>query len=132
MGQCRALKRSGEPCRGTAIGEDGYCWAHSPEYAEQRRKITSKAGKRGGRGRLSPHSKEIAAVKERIGQVVGDVLEGRLPTSRGNTAAALWHVYLRCIEVELAAREQEELVGRLEVLEEQLERNKGGSLGYGA
>jgi hypothetical protein len=124
MGRCRAVKRSGEPCKGTAIGPDGYCWAHSPEYAEQRRKITSKAGKRGGRGRAATHTKEIAEVKERIKTVVNGVLLGKVQTSRGNTIAALYHVLLRCIEVELSVREQEELVGRLEELERLLEDRK--------
>ncbi len=124
MDRCRAVKRNGESCKGAAVTPEGYCWAHAPENAEQRRQITSKAGKKGGRGRAAAHTKEIAEIKERIKKVINGVLLGKIQTSRGNTVAALWHCYLRCIEVELAAREQLELTQRLEQLEALLEDKK--------
>jgi hypothetical protein len=53
------------------------------------------------------------------------VLEGR--QDRGNAAVAgqLLNTYLRAVAVELKAREQLELVGRLEELETLLEQRKG-------
>jgi hypothetical protein len=60
------------------------------------------------------------------------VLEGR--QDRGNAAVAgqLLNTYLRAVAVELKAREQLELVERLEALEEGLKHNKGGSSRWGA
>jgi hypothetical protein len=39
----------------------------------------------------------------------------------------IWGTYLRAVSVELKAREQRELVERLEALEEGLEQDRGGS-----
>jgi hypothetical protein len=118
MAGCSGITGAGERCRAIAITGSDYCHAHHPDREEARRRSASKAGRRGGRGRKSPQAQEIGTVKENIRQLVDDVLTGRQHTSRGNTAAALWHVYLRCLEHELAVREQEELVGRLETLED--------------
>jgi len=39
----------------------------------------------------------------------------------------IWGTYLRAISAEMKLREQLELVGRLEALEESLEQTRGGS-----
>jgi hypothetical protein len=51
MERCQATKANGEPCKGTANRSDGYCWAHFPQNASERRRLASRAGKQGGRGR---------------------------------------------------------------------------------
>jgi hypothetical protein len=124
MRGCSGITGAGERCRAIAITGSDYCHAHHPDRAQARKRSATKAGKRGGRGRQSPQAQEIGTVKESIRQLVDDVLTGRQHTSRGNTAAALWHVYLRCLELELAVREQEEIVERMESLEAALGRQQ--------
>ena len=47
-------------------------------------------------------------------------------------ASQVLNVYLRAVSVELKAREQLELIERLEALEESLEQRKGEQRRYGA
>jgi hypothetical protein len=54
------------------------------------------------------------------------VLEGRQDKAVGAVVSQILNVYLRAVSVELKAREQLELIERLERLEEALESEKGG------
>jgi len=99
-----------------------WCIGHDPDQAEARRRRASKGGKRGGRGR--PQA-ELAQIKARLSDLADDVLEGRQDRADAAVAGQLFNTYLRAVAVELRAREQLELVERLEMLEEALEQ-KGG------
>jgi hypothetical protein len=96
-----------------------WCIGHDPDQAEARRRRASKGGKRGGRGR--PQA-ELAEVKSILRGLADDVLEGRQDRADAAVAGQLFNTYLRAVAVELRAREQLELIERLEALEEQLER----------
>jgi hypothetical protein len=100
-----------------------YCYVHHPDHAEERRRHGSKGGKRGGRGR--PQS-ELGAIKVRLSDLADDVLAGEVDKGIGAVVSQVLNVYLRAVSVELKAREQLELIERLEVLEEALETRKGG------
>ena len=115
--RCRGIKRDGEPCSLSANGPDGYCWAHSPRHAEERRRMASRAGK-------SKPSRELAGIKQRLWDLADDVLEGRQDKAVATAATQVLNVYLRAISIEMKQKEQLELVGRLEALEEGLEQNK--------
>ena len=101
-----------------------WCYVHHPDHAEERRRHGSKGGKRGGRGR--PQS-ELAGIKQRLSDLADAVLEERVDRGVGAVASQVLNVYLRAVAVELKAREQLEVVERLEALEEALERTQGGS-----
>jgi hypothetical protein len=118
--RCAGTKRDNSPCTATVEPPKRYCWWHDPANADRRRRAASKAGK-------SRPSRELAEIKQRLSDLAEDVLEGR--QDRGNAAVAgqLLNTYLRAVAVELKAREQLELVERLEALEEGLKHNKGGS-----
>jgi hypothetical protein len=115
--RCRGIKRDGEPCSLSANGPDGYCWAHSPRHAEERRRMASRAGK-------SKPSQELTGIKQRLWDLADDVLEGRQDKAVAAVASQVLNVYLRAISIEMKQKEQLELVGRLEALEEGLEQNK--------
>jgi hypothetical protein len=53
------------------------------------------------------------------------VLEEKVDKGVGAVVSQILNVYLRAISVELKAREQLELIERLEALEEGLEQSKG-------
>jgi hypothetical protein len=124
LARCAAIKPNGERCKVEAIPDAEWCWSHHPDHAEQRRRRASRGGKRGGRGR--PQA-ELSDIKRRLSDLAEDVLEGRRDKAVGAVVSQILNVYLRAVSVELKAREQMELVERLEALEEVLASRKGGS-----
>jgi hypothetical protein len=128
LSRCTAIKASGERCKGRAIEGSEWCWNHHPSHADEHRRHGSKGGKRGGRGR--PQA-ELGDIKRRLSDLADDVLEGRQDKGVAAVASQVLNVYLRAVSVELKAREQQELIERLEALEEDL-GNKGGSDRWGA
>jgi hypothetical protein len=102
-----------------------WCWNHDPAHADERRRHGQRGGKRGGRGR--PQA-ELSDIKQRLSELADDVLEGRQDKGVAAVASQVLNVYLRAVSVELKAREQLELIERLEMLEEALEQ-KGGRRG---
>jgi hypothetical protein len=79
MPRCSVTKRNGEPCRISFEPGVEHCWAHDPANREQRQRITSRAGK-------SKPNKELSLIKERLGALADDVLEGRTDRAVGAVA----------------------------------------------
>ena len=123
MAQCAGIKRDGGRCAVVVGPGQSHCYAHDPGRAEERRRNASRGGKRGGRGR--PQA-ELSDVKRRLSDLVDDVLEGRKDRGDAAVAGQLLNTYIRAVGVELKVREQQEIVERLEELEEGLRRRDGG------
>ena len=121
MAQCSGIKRDGGRCGAQAIQDSSWCFNHHPEYEQQRQAAKVKGGRRGGRGR--PQN-EIARISNRIEEIAEDVLSGKMDSKRGAVAGQLLNYVLGGLRIGLQAREQEELISRLEVLEEQLETKR--------
>ena len=98
---------------------------HHPDHAEERRRHGARGGKRGGRGRPLT---ELQGLKCRLSDLADDVLAGKVNRSSAAVAGQLLNTYIRAVSVELKAREQLELIERLEMLEEALEQ-KGNRYG---
>jgi hypothetical protein len=105
-----------------------WCINHDPDKVEARRRRASKGGKRGGRGRPSV---ELAHLQARFEDLAEKVLSGEVERGVGAVAGQLLNGARACVRDALAAREQEELVARLEALEEALEANARQSKGRG-
>jgi hypothetical protein len=118
MGKCTAITQSGNRCKGIAIDGSDYCYAHHPDHAANRHRNASKGGKRGGRGRPLT---DVANAKQRLSDLADDVLNGVVDRSVAGTASQILNVYLRAVDLELKAREQQELEARLEEIEAALE-----------
>lgn len=105
-----------------------YCFVHHPDHTDERRRHGAKGGKRGGRGR--PVS-ELARLQRRFEDLADKVLSGEIERAKGAVAGQLLQGARACVRDGLTAREQEELVGRLEALEEALDSsaNKRGGRG---
>jgi hypothetical protein len=133
MAFCSGIRADGGRCRGQAISDSQWCFSHHPEYEEQRRRRASKGGKRGGCGRPQV---ELADIKRRLLELTEGMLsddeEKRVDKGVAAVASQVLNVYLRAVSVELKAREQLELIERLETLEEGLERTNGGGRRWGA
>jgi hypothetical protein len=126
LSRCAAIKASGERCKGRAIDGSQWCWNHHPDHQEARRRHGARGGKRGGRGR--PVS-ELARIGARFEELADKVLSGEVERGVGAVAGQLLNGARACVRDVLAAREQEELIQRLEALESALAQRKAGS-GY--
>jgi hypothetical protein len=119
MGVCSGIRADGGRCKAQAMRNSAFCIGHDPDQAEARRRRASKGGKRGGRGR--PQA-ELADIKRRLSDLADAALEGSVDKGVAAVASQVLNVYLRAVSVELKAREQLELIERLEALEEALEQ----------
>ena len=121
MNRCLGTKRDNSPCTVTVEPPQIYCWWHNPANADKRKQAAIRGGKRGGRGRSSV---ELARLQRRFEGLAEEVLSGEVERGVGAVAGQLLNGARACVRDALAAREQEELVARLESLEEQLERQQ--------
>ena len=122
MAKCSGITQAGTACRGTPIDGSQWCYAHHPGRAEERRRHGSKGGRRAGRGRPSV---ELARLQGRFEELAEQVLAGEIERGVGAVAGQLLNGARACVRDGLAAREQEELLTRLEELEALLEQRKG-------
>jgi hypothetical protein len=130
LAKCAGITQAGTACKGIPIDDSGYCYVHHPDHAEERRRHGARGGKRGGRGR--PTS-ELARLASRFEDLADKVLSGDVERGIGAVAGQLLNGARACVRDGLAAREQEELVERLEALEQALEQNnKRGAGRWGA
>ena len=123
MGGCTAITRGGGRCRGVAIDGSGLCYAHHPDHEQDRRRAAHKGGKRGGRGR--PTS-ELARLGARFEELADKVLAREVDRAAGAVAGQLLNGARACVRDGLTAREQEELVERMEELEMALQARRTG------
>ena len=114
MAKCTAITRGGTRCKGVAIDGSGYCYAHSPDHAAERRRAARKGGKRGGRGRPVA---ELGALRVENADIRERLLEGELLPGVAAVAIQSLNMDVRAVSAALKAREQEELEARLEELE---------------
>jgi len=117
--RCAGTKRDNSSCTATVEPPQRFCWWHDPDNADKRRRAASKAGK-------SKPSRELVSIKTRLSDLADDVLAGAVDRGDAAVAGQLLNTYLRAVSVELKAREQLELIERLEALEEALEHKNGG------
>jgi hypothetical protein len=125
MAVCSGIKRDGSRCTATVEAPQEYCWWHDPANADKRRRAASKAGK-------SKPSRELPMIKARLSDLADDVLEGSVDKGAAAVAGQLLNTYLRAVAVELKAREQLELIERLEALEQAVESRRGDNRWRGA
>ena len=123
MGKCTAITRSGDRCRGVAIEGSDYCYAHHPDHEQDRRRAARKGGKRGGRGRPTG---ELARLGARFEELADKVLDGEVDRAAGAVAGQLLNGARACVRDGLTAREQEELVERMQELETALQARRSG------
>src|ERR671921_2389591 len=126
-----AITRGGDRCKGIAIDSSdgsGYCYAHHPDHADDRKGAARKGGKRGGRGRPIA---ELASLRDENADIRRRLLEGELLPNVAAVAVQSLNTDIRAVGATLKAREQEELTERLQALEEALEQRKEGRR-YGA
>jgi hypothetical protein len=123
LSKCTGITQDGERCKRIAIDGSDYCYAHHPEHAGDRTRAARKGGKRGGRGRPIA---ELGALRAENAEIRERLLEGKLRPGVAAVAIQSLNTDIRAVATTLRAREQEELVERLEALEGALEQRKDG------
>jgi hypothetical protein len=121
MSVCSGIRADGSRCKAQAMRNSAFCIGHDPDQAEARRRRASKGGKRGGRGRPSV---ELARLQARFEDLAEKVLSGEIECGVGAVAGQLLNGARACVRDGLLAREQEELVSRMEAIEAALEEQK--------
>ena len=122
MVKCSGITQAGTACKGIPIDGSQWCYAHHPDRAKGRRRHGSKGGRRGGRGRPIA---ELGALRDENAEIRRRLLEGELLPNVAAVAVQSINTDIRAVGAAMKAREQEELVERLEDLEEALEQRKG-------
>jgi hypothetical protein len=126
LAKCTAITRGGTRCKGVAIDGSGYCYAHSPDHAAERRRAARKGGKRGGRGRPVA---ELGALRVENAEIRERLLEGKLKPGVAAVAIQSINTDIRAVSAALKAREQEELEARLGELEQLIAARKDRTWG---
>lgn len=124
MGTCKAFKRDGTRCTGSATYSDGRCWAHSEHTEDARKRGRLKGGRnRGGNA-------ELAEVRKELKALVDNVLDGSVERGVGAVAGQIYNVILRGFEIERRVRETEEtdaILAELRARVEEANREKFGA-----
>ncbi len=117
--RCAAITRAGERCKAEAT-HGSYCWSHAPEKAEARKQRASKGGRTGGNGRASrsPRAAEAREIRAELRRLASDVEEGFLDRGHAAVCGQLLNYALGALRMEIKAEEAEELIPRIEALEE--------------
>jgi hypothetical protein len=117
MARCSHTYADSSQCRRIVSSEQRYCYSHDPARAAERRRNAARGGKAKASG-------EIGRVKANLQALADATLEGAVDKGVAAVVAQVWNVYLAAVRTELKAREQQELIERLQTLEEALARNK--------
>ena len=116
MPRCSHTYEDSSQCRRIVSAEQEYCYSHDPQRASERKRNAA----RGGRAKASG---ELGRVKARLHTLADMVEEGQMNRADAAVISQIWGTYLRAVSVELKAREQMELIERLEMLEGSLQAN---------
>ena len=118
MSICSGIRADGGRCKAQAMRNSEWCINHHPDYEQERRRRASKGGKRGGRGRPSV---ELASLREENANIRRRLLDGELLPNVAAVAVQSINTDIRALGAAMKAREQEELLERLEALEQSRE-----------
>jgi hypothetical protein len=122
LAKCAGIKQAGTACKGIPIDGSQWCYVHHPDRTDERRRHGSKGGKRGGRGRPIA---ELGALRDENAEIRRRLLKRELLPNVAAVAVQSINTDIRAVGAAMKAREQEELVERLEGLEGALEQRKG-------
>ena|SRR5215218_282620 len=125
MTKCAGTTQAGTACKGRPIDESQWCFVHHPDTTEERRRYGSRGGKRGGRGRPQV---ELAAIKTQLHDMADSVLDGSVNRADASVVGQLLNIVLRAVTVELQVKEQQDILRRLEALEEEQPTTKNGKV----
>lgn len=110
-GQCTAITHQGGRCQKLATGSDGLCWTHDPANADSRRRNASRAG------RAKPN-REVGALKDELATLAEGVRNGSVERADAAVINQILNTRTRLVELERKIAEQDEIMARIEALEQ--------------
>jgi hypothetical protein len=119
--RCIGTRADNERCQAQAISDSQWCFNHHPDYEEARRRRASRGGKRGGRGRPSPATAELRRLQGRLEELAEGLVEKPGKADTYAVMGRLLNYARQCIATALQARQQEEMLARIEELERRVE-----------
>ena len=102
-----------------------WCFNHSPDHSDERRRNASMGGRAGGRGRPGA-GEEVLWLRQTLKQVVEEVLAGNMDRSRAAVAVQALNALRGLLETEHRIKEAQEFEERIAVLEERLAERQPG------
>ncbi len=117
--RCGAITRAGNRCKLEAT-HGSYCYQHSPETAEERRRSASRGGRAGGNGRGGSSSRELAILKAKTAELYDEVHGGKVDVKVAAVCAQVANTQARILELDRRWRELYEVEERLDALEQRL------------
>jgi hypothetical protein len=130
MATCAAMKADGTECEARAMKGSQWCFNHSPDHSEERRRNASKGGRAGGRGRPGA-GEEVLWLRQKLKNVIDEVLTGDMDRSRAAVAVQALNALRGLLETEHRIKEAQEFEERIAMLEERLAEQQTGA-GYWA
>jgi hypothetical protein len=120
---CSAITKAGTRCRLDAT-HGSYCYQHSPETVEERKRNARRGGMAGGNGRSSGLA-ETTQARKYIRGLVAQLLSGAVRREVATACFQGLNVLARYIELERKIHETGQLEERIEALEsrQRLERS---------
>jgi hypothetical protein len=119
VARCVGIKADGSRCERVVGASQTFCYSHDESRSQERSRNASKAAR-------SKTDVDIGSVKRRLREVAEGVLDGSIDKGKGSVSFQGFGVLIRAIEVERKIREQEEILGRIEQLEQTSLQHKGG------
>jgi hypothetical protein len=119
VASCGAITANGVRCTATVRPGAEWCYNHDPARAQERKRNASKAARSKGNG-------EITDLKAQLKDLAADVLAGEVGRAEAAVVNQILNTRARLIELERKIREQEELTGRLQALEDVLRVRRTG------
>src|SRR5215211_5943718 len=121
MRTCSGIRADGGRCNAQPMRDSEWCLNHDPDRAEANHRRSSKGGKRGGRGRAAKPTVELHRLQQAFEDLADEVKSGHVDSKVGAVIGQLLNYARACVRDGIQAREQEELVARMEALEEAIE-----------
>jgi hypothetical protein len=117
MARCGFTKDDGRPCERIVKASQTYCYSHDPKRASERKRNATRGGKAKASG-------EIGEIKAELHDAIEAVQTRKMDKGVGAVVFQGYGMLLRAVSVGLDVQERLELIGRVEELEEALQRRK--------
>ena len=117
MRRCSGIKPDGGQCTLTVEPPETYCWHHTPDRAEERRRTAARAARSKG-------NREVSNLKDEVKVVIAGVESGSLDRSDAAVMLQGYRVLKDLVKLGRKVKETDELLERVAVLERGRERER--------
>jgi hypothetical protein len=123
MATCSAITKAGARCKASAMDGYQWCFNHHPDLAKERSANARRGGRSGGKGRAHPIARahEAREIRGELKRLAKAVEKGELDRGVGAIVGTLLNYALGALRTELKAQELDDLIPRIEALENEEE-----------